>query len=173
MRQVKKLEMTAKLARDKAVKLRKEGDLEGSKFQARNYLQVKKQARAVDTFRTNLEGLQFKLEQARAVSDVAGIMKEVATSVSALKNQISIPQITEMMKNIDFDIEDFQVTQEITSDSMDSITMDTAVTDNDVNDVLGEIDAELNVEITESLPSVSNEKISELEKELERLKSKD
>jgi hypothetical protein len=173
MRQVKKLEMTAKLARDKAVKLRKEGDLEGSKFQARNYLQVKKQARAVDTFRTNLEGLQFKLEQARAVSDVAGIMKEVATSVSALKSQISIPQITEMMKNIDFDIEDFQVTQEITSDSMDSITMDTAVTDSDVNEVLGEIDAELNVEITESLPSVSNEKISELEEELERLKSKD
>jgi hypothetical protein len=173
MRQVKKLEMTAKLARDKAVKLRKEGDLEGSKFQARNYLQVKKQARAVDTFRTNLEGLQFKLEQARAVSDVAGIMKEVATSVSALRNQINVPQITELMKNIDFDIEDFQVTQEIASDSMENIQMDTAVTDSDVNDVLGEIDAELNVEITESLPSVSNEKISELEEELERLKSKD
>jgi hypothetical protein len=173
MRQVKKLEMSAKLARDKAVKLRREGDLEGSKFQARNYLQVKKQARAVDSFRTNLEGLQFKLEQARAVSDVAGIMKEVATSVSTLKNQLSIPQITEMMKNIDFDIEDFQVTQEITSESMDSITMDTAVTDSDVNDVLGEIDAEINVEMTESLPSVSNEKISELEKELDRLKSKD
>ncbi|MFX0030698.1 MAG: hypothetical protein ACFE8B_15905, partial [Candidatus Hermodarchaeota archaeon] len=66
MRQTKKLEMSAKIARDKAVNLRKQGDLDGSKFHARNYLQVKKQARAVEMFRTNLEGLQFKLDQATA-----------------------------------------------------------------------------------------------------------
>ena len=53
------------------------------------------------------------------------------------------------------------------------MTLDTAVTDDQVNDVLGEIDAEINVEMTGALPSVGNEKIDELEKELERLKSKD
>lgn len=174
MRQSKKMEMTAKLARDKAVNLRKEGDMEGSKFHARNFLQVKKQARAIDNFRTNLEGLQFKLEQANAVSDVANIMKDIATSVSQLKAQLSIPQITEMMKDINLDIEDFEVTQEITSDSMEDITLDTQVTDSQVNDLLQEIDAEINVEVGQALPSVtSNEKINELEKELNKLKSKD
>ncbi|MFX1388140.1 MAG: hypothetical protein ACFE9M_13060, partial [Promethearchaeota archaeon] len=67
MRQTKKLEISSKLARDKAVNLRKQGDMDGSKFHARNYLQVKKQARAVEMFRTNLDGLLFKLEQATAV----------------------------------------------------------------------------------------------------------
>ncbi len=172
MRQTKKLEISAKLARDKAVRLRKEGDMEGSKFHARNYLQTKKQARAIDGFRTNLEGLLFKLEQANAVKDVANIMTGIASSLSTLKAQFSIPQLTEMMKNIDIDMEDFAVTAEITTEGIDSIQLDTAITDSEVNNVLGEMDAEIQVEMGIALPSAgSDEKIAELEKELNRLKS--
>jgi len=140
MRQTKKMEITAKQARDKAVNLRKAGDMEGSTFHARNYLQVKKQARAIDLFRTNLEGMVFKLEQATAVKDVADIMHGIAQSLGALKNQLSIPQITELMTQIGVDIEDFSVTEEITTDGINEVMLDTAVTDTDVKEVLGEID---------------------------------
>jgi hypothetical protein len=174
MRQSKKLEMTAKRAREKAVSLRKEGDMSGAKFHARNYLQTKKQARAIDNFRTNLEGLVFKMEQANAISDVSKIVKTIANSVSNLKADLSIPQITELMSSIDLDIQDFEVTQEITADATDNITMDTAVSDNQVDQVLGEIDAEIGTEVTSALPSVtSNEKIDELEKELDKLKNQE
>ena len=174
MRQTKKMEMSAKLARDKAVNLRKTGDLQGSEFHARNYLQVKKQARAIDLFRTNLEGMVFKLEQASAVKDVAEIMRGIAMSLGALKNQLSIPQITELMTQIGVDIEDFNVTEEITSDGINDIMVDTAVTDNDVKEVLGEIDAEIGAEIGGALPSVEPDgKIKELEEELKKLKSGD
>jgi hypothetical protein len=172
MRQTKKLEMSAKIARDKAVNLRKEGDMQGSKFQARNYLQVKKQARAVEMFRTNLEGLQFKLEQANAVKDVSEIMTGIAQSLAVLKNQLSVPQIQEIMSQIDIDMEEFAVTADIATEGMDSISIDTAVSDSDVSEVLGEIDAEIQVEMGAALPSAaSDEKIAELEKELNRLKS--
>ena len=172
MRQTKKLEISAKIARDKAVNLRRQGDMDGSKFHARNYLQVKKQARAVEMFRTNLEGLQFKLDQANAVKDVSQIMTGIAQSLSVLKSQFSIPQIQEVMSQIDIDMEDFAVTADIATEGMDSITIDTAVTDSDVGDVLGEIDAEIQVEMGAALPSAaSDEKIAELEKELNRLKS--
>jgi hypothetical protein len=172
MRQTKKLEISAKIARDKAVNLRRQGDMDGSKFHARNYLQVKKQARAVEMFRTNLEGLQFKLDQANAVKDVSQIMTGIAQSLSILKSQFSIPQIQEIMSQIDIDMEDFAVTADIATEGMDSITIDTAVTDSDVGDVLGEIDAEIQVEMGAALPSAaSDEKIAELEKELNRLKS--
>lgn len=171
-RQTKKMEMSAKLARDKAVNLRKQGDMQGSEFHARNYLQVKKQARAIDLFRTNLEGMVFKLEQANAVKDVTEIMKGIAASLGVLKNQLSIPQLTELMTSIGVDMEDFAVTEEITSDGIDDIMVDTAVTDNDVKEVLGEIDAEIQVEAGVQLASPpSDEKIAELEKELNRLKS--
>ncbi|MFW9818204.1 MAG: Snf7 family protein [Candidatus Thorarchaeota archaeon] len=172
MRQTKKMEMSAKLARDKAVNLRKLGDMQGSEFHARNYLQVKKQARAIDLFRTNLEGMVFKLEQATAVKDVAEVMRGIAASLGALKNQLSIPQLTELMTSIGVDMEDFAVTEEITTDGISDIMVDTAVTDTDVKDVLGEIDAEIQVEMGVALPSAgSDEKIAELEKELNRLKS--
>ncbi|MHA1931800.1 MAG: Snf7 family protein [Promethearchaeota archaeon] len=172
MRQTKKLEITGKLARDKAVNLRKQGDLDGSKFHARNYLQVKKQARAVEMFRTNLEGLQFKLDQANAVKDVSQIMTGIAQSLAVLKNQLSVPQMQEIMSQIDIDMEEFAVTADIATEGMDSISIDTAVSDSDVGEVLGEIDAEIQVEMGAALPSAaSDEKIAELEKELNRLKS--
>jgi hypothetical protein len=174
MRQTKKMEMTAKQARDKAVRLRKAGDMDGSEFHARNYLQVKKQARAIDHFRTNLEGMVFKLEQAHAVKDISDIMKGIAVSLGMLKSQLSVPQLTELMTEIGVDMEDFEVTQEITSDGIDNMTLDTAVTDNQVKEVLGEIDAEIQVEVGGALPSVDPDgKVKELEDELNKLKSRD
>jgi hypothetical protein len=173
-RQVRKMEMTAKQARDKAVRLRKAGDMEGSEFNARNYLQVKKQARAIDRFRTNLEGMVFKLEQANAVKDISVIMQGIATSLGMLKSQLSVPQLTELMTEIGVDMEDFEVTQEITSDGIDNMTLDTAVTDSQVKEILGEIDAEIQVEVGGALPSIDPDgKIKELEDELNKLKSRD
>ncbi len=173
-RNTKKMEITAKQARDKAVRLRKAGDMDGSEFHARNYLQVKKQARAIDHFRTNLEGMVFKLEQASAVKDISNIMTGIASSLGALRNQLSVPQLTEMMTEIGIDMEDFEVTQEITSDGIDNMTLDTAVTDNQVKDVLGEIDAEIQVEVGGALPSIDPDgKVKELEEELNKLKSRD
>ena len=172
LRQSKKLDMTAQQARDKAVRLRQQGDLQGSEFQARNFLQVKKQATAVDSFRSNLESLQFKLEQASAIKDVAGIMGDIQGSLSLLKSQLSLPELAEVMKNLDMDMADFEVSHEIASEGMDNVTVDTAVTDADVKSFLGEVDAELQVEMGGELPSVVPEgKISELEKELDRLKN--
>lgn len=174
MRQTKRMEITAKQARDKAVRLRKAGDMDGSAFHARNYLQVKKQARAIDHFRTNLEGMVFKLEQASAIKDISNIMTGIAASLGALKSQLSVPQLTEMMTEIGIDMEDFEVTQEITSDGIDSMTLDTAVSDSQVKDILGEIDAEIQVEVGRALPSIDPDgKVKELEEELNKLKSRD
>ncbi len=146
--------------------------MQGSRFQAKTYLQVKNQARSVDMFRTNLENLLFKMENASAIKDVAGIMKGISTSVAALKKQLSIPQLTEMMSSIDLDISDFEVSQEIAQEGMSDITMDTEVTEDAVDNVLGEIDAEIQVETGGALPiAASSEKIKELEDELKRLKS--
>lgn len=173
MRQSKKLEMSAKLAKEKAIKLRREGDIQGSKFHARNYLQVNNQARAVDHFRTNIESLQFKLDNASAIKDVAGIFKGIAQSVAGLKRNLSIPQITELMKDISMDIEDFEVASEITTDSMTDMSMDTAVTDETVDSFLSEVDAEIGIETGVALPTTAggNQKIKDLEEELNRLKS--
>lgn len=173
-RQAKKLEAKAKQARTKAVKLRKEGDMKGAEVHARGYLQFKKWSKGISTFKLNLEGLQFKLEQASAIKDVAGIMKAIAGSVSGLKSQISIPEITETIKDIDIGIEDFQVTEEITADGIENINVDTSVSNEEVMNVLGEIDAEISVETGIQLPTVGgDQRIKDLESELKELKESD
>ena len=173
-RQSKKLEAKAKQARSKAVKFRKEGDMKGSAVHARGYLQFKKWSKGIATFKLNLEGLQFKLEQATAIKDVAGIMKSIANSVTGLKSQISIPEITETIKDIDIGIEDFQVTEEIAADGIENINVDTSVSDDEVKNVLGEIDAEISVETGIQLPTVSeDQRIKDLENELKELKESD
>ena len=101
-------------------------------------------------------------------------MKGIAQSLGMLKSQLSIPQLTEIMTQIGIDMEDFSVTEEITSDGIGDMMVDTAVTDSQVKDVLGEIDAEIQVEIGGALPTVEpNGKIKELEEELNKLKSRD
>jgi len=117
--------------------------------------------------------MQFKLENAGAIKDVSEILKGVAVAVSGIKRQLSVPQITELMKNIDLDVEDFAVAQEITTDSMTDMNLDTAVTDATVDEFLGEIDAEIGIETGVALPSVTggSQKIKELEEELNRLKN--
>ncbi|MEJ2295297.1 MAG: Snf7 family protein [Candidatus Lokiarchaeota archaeon] len=128
----------------------------------------------MDHFRTNLEGMVFKLEQATAVKDVADVMHGIAASLSALKSQLSIPQLTDLMDNIGIDMEDFDLTQEITSDGISDIQMDSAVTDDQVREVLGEIDAEIGAEIGGARPTVAPDgKVKELEEELNKLKSRD
>lgn len=172
LRQSKKMELMGKQARDKAVKLRREGDMEGSRFHARTYLQFSNQARAVDTFRTNLESLQFKLEQAQAIQDFTGVFKGISQSLSALKNQLNLPEIDQMMKEMDVDMSDFEIASEITTEGMQNANLDYSVTDSAVDTILGEIDAEIGVETGAALPdAVSDEKIKELEDELKKLKS--
>ena len=65
-----------------------DSDFDPDNIHARNYLQIKKQARAIDHFRTNMEGMVFKLEQANAVKDVSDIMQGIASSLGMLKNQL-------------------------------------------------------------------------------------
>jgi hypothetical protein len=174
LRQSKRVEITARQAREKAAKLLQEGDVEGSRYQAKTYLQFKNQVRAIDSFRSQMENLQFKIEKAQAIKDVGGIMKGIAEALTGLKRKFSVPEMDAMIKDIGIDIEDFEVSQEIASEGMEDMTVDTAINDKSVDAVLGEIGAEISVETGMALPiAEGNQKIKELEEELERLKSRE
>jgi len=79
-----------------------------------------------------------------------------------------------MMKNMDMDFEDFAVTQELTTDGMTEMNLDSAVSESEIDNFINEIDAEIQVETGAALPSVAdNQRIKELEEELNRLRSQE
>ncbi|MCP4762873.1 MAG: SNF7 family protein [archaeon] len=169
-RQSAKLNSQAKIARRKAVELRKNGDVSASRMHMKAALQQKKWAEGVDNYVLQIQGLQFKLEQAKAVGDISNILKGVATAVAGLQANVNAPQISELVDQIDMGIQDFDVTQEITESGLESMTTSSEVSEEDIDNALAEVDSEISVETGQALPTAGDGKITELEKEIQRLK---
>lgn len=176
-RQVNKMEVTAKMNRNKAVRARESGDLNSSKMLIKASLQAKKQANITDNFRIKIEGIQFKLEQAKAMGDFNGIAKEIANTLSGLTQSVNIPQLNEMIKQMDVGFENFDAILDSTSESLETMEagQSNAVSDQEVNEALNEIDVEISTKTGQSLPStpggLQTEEIGNLEDEIKRLKA--
>ncbi|GAF68373.1 unnamed protein product [marine sediment metagenome] len=170
-RQSSKLNSQSKIARRKAVDLRKKGDLSSSRLQMKSALQSSKWAQGIDNYVLQIQGLQFKLEQAKSINDVGEILKGVAASIAGLQQSVNAPQISELVEKIDIGIQDFDVVQEMTEDGLESMQV-SEVTEEDVDAALAEVDSEISVETGQALPSAAEGegKISDLEKEIQRLK---
>jgi hypothetical protein len=169
-RQSAKLNQQSKISRRKAVELRKTGDISASKMHMRAALQNQKWSLGIDNYALQIQALEFKLEQAKAVDDVGKILEGVAAAIAGLQKTVSAPQISELVEQIDMGIQDFDVTQELTETGLQSMTVSSEVTDEEVDNALNEVDSEISVETGQSLPSAGDGKITELEKEIQRLK---
>ncbi len=174
-RQVRELEKKAKRAKKKARQLREKGNTKGSKVQAKGYLQFQKFANSIEAFRMNMEALLFKLEQSRSMNDFSGIVQEVATTLGGIKEQVKTPDLMKALTSINVDIESLNVAQELVQDQMgDIVGMDEEeVTDKDVDAVLEEIDSEIATQTAGDLPMAGFDEITEMEKEINRLKNQD
>lgn len=158
-------------ARRKAIDARRRGDVEGSRMQMRQSLQYAKWRNGVEAFRLRLEGLSFKLQQAKALQETKDVLVGIAGTIAGLQRAIKAPQIEELIREIGLGMENLEVTQEIAEEGMDAVHVDTEVTDDQVDQALAEVDAEIMVESGQALPSpAGSTRIKELEEELRKLK---
>lgn len=172
-KQAKSLDFKSNRNRKKAIAARRKGDIEGSRMLMRHALQFGKWKHSVEAFALRLEGLQYKLEQAKAVEDFQGVLQGIASAVNGLRAQVSFPQISKLIEEVDFGIQDFDTSSELVAEGMDAMqaTGGDAVLDDEVEEALAEVDANLMVEQGEKLPApVSSDRISELEDEINQLK---
>lgn len=172
-RQERKLKKQADIAKRKVMKLREDGDTMNAKNMARNYLQVKKQINMISNFQYKIQNLQFKLDQAKLMSDLGGVMEGVSNSLSYLKAYMNVPDMAEMFYQLDESLTKVDITSEMMSDGLDEVSVDSQVEEEEVNKFLSEVDEEIGVEVAETLPEVSDDRIKDLEKELDELKSKE
>jgi division protein CdvB (Snf7/Vps24/ESCRT-III family) len=175
-RQVGKMEVQAKILRNKAIKSREAGDMEGSKLSMKSSLQYKKWAHSTETFRVKLEGIQYKLEQAKAMKDFSGVAQEVAKVMSGLVMDVKAPQIAEILKDMDLSFESMDNVMEMTNENLEVMDAgsSTAVKEEEVDNALAEIDAEISIKRGVDLPSApiagTEPAIDSLEDEIKRLK---
>ncbi len=172
-RQEKKLEKQSRIAKNKVMRFREKGDSMNAKNMARNHLQVNKQIQMVNNLQYKMQNLKFKLDQARIVTDLGGVMKNVSESLAFLKAYLNVPEMAQVLSQVDQDFMKIDIESEMITDGMEEINVDSQVEDGEIDKLLAEVDEELGIEVEETLPEVTDDKIKDLEKELDKLKSKE
>ncbi len=183
-RQVKKMEVQAKRSRKKAIKRRKAGDLSGSRLHMKSSLQFRKWANATDNFRVRMEGVKFKLEQAQAMNDFSSVAKDIAGILGQLQQTVKAPEIANLLSQLDLGFGNIEAMMGEVTDSLEDSEAASvnSVSDDEVDDALAEIDAELSIDTRSALPSApsavgaskkqGDEDISDLEAEIQKLKNR-
>lgn len=165
--QRRQLEGESRRNREKALQYRKEGNDAAAKMYVEQYVRYQKWALGIDMYRLRIEGILFKLRQSQMAKDVAQMLGQVRSTLRDLRVSINVPNIAEMVDDIDKEFQHVELAQEVTESSVDRAMASSAVTPDDVSKAMEQIDAE--VEATTALP-VPSGKESDLEKEIKKLK---
>lgn len=176
-RQTRKMESQEKLARKKAVARRKAGDIPGSKLHMKSSLQFQKWSHATENFRVRLDGVQFKLEQAKAMGDFTGVAQDIVGVLAQLQLDVKAPAIAEILGQLDLGFGSMESMFNETAEQLElsDDASSTGVSEAEVENALAEVDAELSIDTRQALPSVpgaiQDGEISDLEAEIKKLKS--
>jgi len=171
------MEQQGKLAKKKAIERRKAGDIPGSRLHMKSYLQFTKWSHSTENFRVRLDGVQFKLQQAKAMNDFSGVAQEIVGVLGELQNTVKAPELGKMLSQLDLGFGNMEAMFGETTEQLEVSDDASAsgVSDEEVDMALAEVDAELSLDTRQALPSVpglaETGEISDLEKEIARLKS--
>ncbi|MEM3588010.1 MAG: Snf7 family protein, partial [Candidatus Jordarchaeaceae archaeon] len=101
---------------------------------------------------------------------VASTLSGIRSALNGLKGAVNLPDIAQMVEEIDGTMQDFDVAQDVAEAGMERMTVSTEVTSQEVAATISEIDQEIGVETGVKLPSAPSGKIEELEKDIKKLK---
>ncbi|MHA1766141.1 MAG: Snf7 family protein [Promethearchaeota archaeon] len=176
-RQIGKMEIQERTAKKKAIAARKNGDLPGSRLHMKNSLQYRKWAHATENFRMRMEGVQYRLEQAKVMGQFSKVAEDIVGTLQGLQEQVKMPEIAKLLSDMDLGFGSMESMLGETTEQLEisDDAASTGVTDEEVDNALAEVDSEISVESGISLPSVpagtnAEAQIDDLEKEIKKLK---
>ena len=179
-RQIKKMEMHIKMAKKRAIEARQSGDIKGSKLHMKSSLQYKKWAHSTEHFRMKMEGVQYKLEQAKIMGQFSKVAEDVVGTLKGLQLNVKMPEMVKMINEMDLGFGNMEeIMNETTSqlESGEAQSSETSISEDEVAAALEEVDAQFGLETAMALPSVPIDEtpeaqIDNLEDEIKRLKEK-
>ena len=170
------MELQAKMLRTKAKRCREAGDMEGSKLNMRTALQYQKWASSTEAFKIKLEGIQHRVEQGQYLKDFNNIAHDIAGVLKNLQTEVNEKSMNEMLDGMDVNFEKLDNVMETTGEKLDLMNAGStsAVTDEEVENALAEMDSEISVKRGEDLPETpvagTDSQIENLEEEIKKLK---
>jgi len=170
-RSKRKLENQQRQTEKKVRQAIQKGDMESARMYAKDVVRSKKWALGYQSLVSKIDGLIFKLERADAVQSIAGEMKGVAGALREANAQLNLPEIDNVVNDMNQALEGIEDKSDIMEDSVDQLfEMDTDETE--VDSLLQEYGADIGVSVSTELPTPSST-TSELEKEIEALRKEE
>ncbi len=176
-RQIRKMEIKENMAKKEAIRARQEGDKEGSRIHMKSSLQYRKWATSTQKFKTKLDNIQFRLEQAKIVGDFSNMAEDITSTLQGLQQEVRMPEINKLLGEMNFGFGKLETIFDQTTETLEmgEDQSSSAVSDSEIDTALAEIDSELAVDTGLALPSVPTmvnpeEKLDDLEDEIEKLK---
>ncbi|MHA1300023.1 MAG: Snf7 family protein [Candidatus Helarchaeota archaeon] len=166
----KQLEKESKRQYLKAKKFRMEGNNQGARLYMQHRLRFQKWAIAADTYRLNIVGLIHQIKMAKNHVEIAKTLSAVQRNLKSLISNVKIPKLSEMMTDLQQNLQQFDLTGEFIEDNIEEGTQTSIqVTEFDIADGMKQLDAEITAEAKKALLPPS-ERMIELEKEIKKLK---
>ncbi len=167
----RKLENQEKKTERKIRAAIQKGDMQAARMYAQDTVRSRKWGRGYQSLISKIDGLIFKLERADAVQDIAKEMRGVSKSLIDANNALNLPEIDNLVGDMNQALEGIEDTSEIMEDSMDQL-FESDTDEGEIDNLLQEYGAEVGITASVGLPMPTT-KTSELEKEIESLRKKE
>lgn len=170
----RRIEREARNHRMAAKKYRMEGNNEAARIYAEHAARYQKWALALDLYRVNIDSLVIQLKQANFVGDVTKLLGQLKGTLISLQRQLNMPELIKLNNEIQKQLTGISISTETAFEGMSALGQNLEVSESDVNKILSEIDAEIQVETGIQIPSASEAPVSqdvrELEKDIKKLR---
>ncbi|MCY3411389.1 MAG: Snf7 family protein [Candidatus Heimdallarchaeota archaeon] len=170
-RSMRKMENQEKKNERKIREAIRKGDTESARMFANETVRNRKSVRGYQSLINKIDGLIYKLERAEAIQGIASEMRGIANSLANINNQLNLPEIDNLVGNMQETLESIDDTSEVLEDSMDNM-FESDIDEGEVDNLLQEYGVEVGLSMEAGLP-VASTKSSELEKEIEALRKEE
>ncbi len=171
-RQRKKIESQESSLKKRIADALKRGDMNSARMYAKDLVRNRNMALGYYRLTSRINGLIYKLERAHALQSFVGEIKGVARALRDINATLRIPDIDELVNDMERSIEGIDVSSEVMEEGLEGLTVE-ETDDAEVDKILGELGAEVGVSASTSLPTPSGVSTAELEEEIEKLKKEE
>ncbi len=156
----KKLEFQAEKSKKRAIELRQNGDEQGAKLHAGEMLKYRKMAANMVKFVTNMQAMQYKLEQVTETQRMSDMFQSIDTSLKSMKETtLNVPEIQSTLDSINNTITELDMNMEVTQEGL-QLTTDAQVSGNDLDEAMEEIDTSIAMDGMD-LPTAANSPVED------------
>lgn len=145
-------------------------DQESAKLFAKDVARSRKMQLNLQTLRSRVKGITFKLEQANAIQAVAGDLRGLVRSLARVNRQMAIPQMEGLLMGMEMEMEQLNLSSEMLEEGFESIADGGVEEDSEADQIIAEFQAARQIDSGLETPDNRSEDINE---RLKRLKGKD